>query len=149
MNEPARRGTPDPKGRKLRPHDGPADDGLRVSDLDANRFLLGRSTDEPEKSRRKGKNLLRFKIQHLMYLTVWTAMLLSIREPLMASVPELVSAIVWVSAIAAVAMTAGVYGIALMMDEGLSKDNLVRRILYFLCADMLLLFIFTILDKRK
>ena len=83
-----------------------------------------------------------------MYLTVWTAILLSVREPLMASFPEFVLLLVWASGISSALLTISVYGLALLMDEGLPKDKLVRRTLYFLCADMLVFFVFTVLGKR-
>jgi hypothetical protein len=63
----------------------------------------------------------------------------------MASFPLLATVLVWVSAIGAGVMIVGAYVIAWMMEEGSLKDGFVVRILYFLCADMLLLFVFEIL----
>ena len=126
---------------------GPSSNDKPMSEPEALRFLLSRSTDEEERSGRKGKDRLRFKIQHIMYLTAWTAMLLSVRGYLIDAAPTFVTAIVWASGLGGAAMIAGVYGIAWLMEEGVPKDRLVLRILYFLCADMVLLFIFTILDK--
>jgi hypothetical protein len=91
---------------------------------------------------------LQFKIKHIMYLTVFTAILLSIRDPLVASFPLLVTSIIWVSGAIAVASTVGVYGIALMMEEGSRKDKLARSILYFLTADMLVFVVFFLVAER-
>jgi hypothetical protein len=129
----------------LRPEMGPSDGARNSSDPEGVRFLLGRSTDEPESSGRVGRKPLRFNIQHIMYLTAWAAMLLAVREPLLASFPLLATVLVWASAIGAAVTVVAAYAVAWMMEEGSLKDGLVVRILYFLCADMLLLFIFQIL----
>ena len=44
---------------------------------------------------------LRFKIKHLMWLTVWTALILAARDPLIATAPEIVNLLFWVSGIVA------------------------------------------------
>jgi hypothetical protein len=129
----------------LRPEMGPSDGARNSSDPEGVRFLIGRSTDEPDGSRRDGRRRLRFNIQHIMYLTAWSAMLLAVREPLIASFPLVATVLIWASAIGAAAMIVAAYAIAWMMEEGSLKDGLVVRILYILCADMLLLFIFEIL----
>jgi hypothetical protein len=91
---------------------------------------------------------IRFKIKHLMYLTFWTAVILALRGPLLASVPDFVWLIVKLSGVAAVAMFVGLYGIALMVDEGRYKDRLVDRICYLLIGDGILFFLFSITETK-
>jgi hypothetical protein len=88
---------------------------------------------------------LTFKIKHLMYLTLWTALILGGREHLAVVAPELVTLVVWVSGIAAVSILVGLYGIAALVDEGDSKDRLVNKLCYFLIGDgiLFILFVFT------
>ena len=55
---------------------------------------------------------LRFKIKHLMWLTLWTALILSVRDPLIATAPELVNLLFWVSGTVALGVFVALYGIA-------------------------------------
>jgi hypothetical protein len=91
---------------------------------------------------------LTFKIKHLMYLTLWTALVLWGREHLAVVAPELVTLIVWVSGIAAVAIFVGLYGIAALVDEGDPKDRLVNKLGYFLIGDGILFFLFVLVEAR-
>jgi hypothetical protein len=91
---------------------------------------------------------LTFKIKHLMYLTLWTALILAAREPLTIAAPELVSLVVWVSGIAAVGIFVGLYGIAALVDEGDPKDQLVNKLCYFLIGDGILFFLFLVAETR-
>ncbi len=84
---------------------------------------------------------LTFKIKHLMYLTLWTALILAAREPLAVAAPELVSLVVWISGIAAVGIFVGLYGIAALVDEGDPKDQLVNNLCYLLIGDGILFFL--------
>jgi hypothetical protein len=86
--------------------------------------------------------ILRFKIKHLMYLVFWTALILAVREPLVASVPRLVSLIVVLSGVTVIGIFAGLYGVALFMEESRSKDRLVDRMCYVLIGAGILFFIF-------
>ena len=113
--------------------------------LDASRSLLTRATDDHRPSRRKPKLVVRFRIKHIMYLTLWTAILLAIRQPLENSAPEIVSGMIWASGILAVVLIIVIYGIALTMRDGSSLDKLVVRLLYGLTATLLLFIIFTLL----
>jgi hypothetical protein len=91
---------------------------------------------------------LRFKIKHLMWLTLWTALILWVREPLIATAPELVDLLFWVSGIVALGVFVGLYGIALIADEGHFKDDLVNRMCYLLIADGIVFFVFSVVDDR-
>ena len=140
---------PDPIGPEKSPRPASRqEDGQPPASADGNRFLLTRSTDSPPRSRVSLGKLLQFKIKHIMYLSVITAVLMAIRDPLVESFPLLVKSIVWVSGGLAVALTVGVYGIALMMEEGTQKDKLARSILYFLTVDMLFFVVFFLVDER-
>jgi hypothetical protein len=87
---------------------------------------------------------LNFNIKHLMYLTLWTGLILAARDFLIASVPEFVRLIVWLSGAGAVGIFVGLYGIALMMPEGFHKDRLVNKLSYILIASGILFFLFSI-----
>lgn len=91
---------------------------------------------------------LRFKIKHLMWLTLWTALILSVRDPLIATAPELVDLLFWVSGIVALGMFVALYGIALIVDEGHFKDDLVNRMCYLLIADGVVFFVFAVVDDH-
>ncbi len=91
---------------------------------------------------------LRFKIKHLMWLTAWTALILSVRDPLIATAPELVNLLFWVSGIVALGFFVALYGIALIADEGSFKDELVNKMCYFLMADGIVFFVFALVDNR-
>jgi hypothetical protein len=90
---------------------------------------------------------LTFKIKHLMYLTLWTALIVAAREPLAVIAPELVTLVVWVSGIAAVGIFVGLYGIAALADEGDPKDRLVNNLCYALIGDGILFFLFVIAES--
>ncbi len=90
----------------------------------------------------------RFKIKHLMYLTFWTALLLAIRQPLLIVAPDLVWLIAWLSAIAGAGIFVGLYGVALVVEEGYFKDQLVDRLCYLLIGDGILFFLFSVLENN-
>jgi hypothetical protein len=90
---------------------------------------------------------LTFKIKHLMFLTLWTALILAAREPLVVAAPELVSLVVWLSGIAALGIFVGLYGIAALVDEGDSKDQLVNKLCYVLIGDGIVFFLFVIAES--
>ncbi len=89
---------------------------------------------------------LRFKIKHLMYLTAWTALILAVRDPLIATAPELVRLVFWLSAIAAVVIFIALYAIALIVDEGKDKDDIIDKTCYILIADGILFFVFALVE---
>jgi hypothetical protein len=89
---------------------------------------------------------LTFKIKHLMYLTLWTALILWGREPLAVIAPDLVSLVVWISGIAAVGIFVGLYGIAALVEEGDPKDHLVNNLCYVLIGDGILFFLFVLAE---
>jgi hypothetical protein len=91
---------------------------------------------------------IRFKIKHLMYLTLWTALILAVRDPLIATLPQLVRMIFWMSAAAAAAIVAGLYAIALLMGESRHKDLIVNRLCYVLIADGILFFILSLAKQH-
>ncbi len=76
---------------------------------------------------------LNFKIKHLMYLTLWTALVLWVKEPLLDTAPDLVRLVFWLAALAAVALFVALYGIALLADEGVFKDRPYQQDV--LCSD--------------
>jgi hypothetical protein len=89
---------------------------------------------------------LRFKIKHLMWLTLWTALVLSVKDPLIATAPELVNLLFWLSGILAVGVFVALYGIAVFADEGDFKDELVNKMCYALIADGVVFFVFSVVD---
>jgi hypothetical protein len=91
---------------------------------------------------------LSFKIKHLMWLTAWTALILAARDPLIASAPELVNLLFWMSGILALAFFVALYGVALIVDEGAFKDELVNKMCYLLMADGIVFFVFALVDDR-
>ena len=91
---------------------------------------------------------LRFKIKHLMYLTLWTALILAGRDYLVAAAPDLVTFIVWASGIAVVGIFVGLYGVAIVVDEGDYKDDLVNYMCYALIASGILCFLFLVVEHQ-
>ena len=91
---------------------------------------------------------LTFKIKHLMYLTLWTALILSVRHPLIAIAPDLVTLIVWISGIAIGILFVGLYGVALVVEEGDPKDRLVNHMCYILIGDGILFFLFLVVESK-
>jgi hypothetical protein len=91
---------------------------------------------------------LHFKIKHLMYLTFWTAVILAIRHPLLAAAPDLVWLIVWLSGITGAGIFVGLYGVALIVEEGHVKDRLVDRMCYLLIGDGILFFLFSVVENN-
>jgi hypothetical protein len=85
-----------------------------------------------------------FKIKHLMYLTLWTALILASRDFLIQAVPEFVRLTIWLSGAGAVALFVGLYGIALMMPDCSHRDRLVNKLCYFLIGDGILFFLFAV-----
>jgi hypothetical protein len=113
-------------------------------------FLIARAREEEQsRKKKKGGIRLRFKIRHIMWLSVWTALVLAARDPLIASLPEAAGAIAWVSGGVALAMIIALYGVALLMDEGETKDSAVLIMLYCLAGDLFLFLVFLLLDARK
>jgi hypothetical protein len=98
--------------------------------MEPTRFLIVRA-NEVEHSRKKRFGLkLRFKIQHIMWLSLWTAVVLAARGPLLASLPEVAGMISLGSLVLTFAMFFAVFGIALLMDEGTTKDRVVLLLFY-------------------
>jgi hypothetical protein len=89
-----------------------------------------------------------FKIQHIMYLSFWTAIVLASRNYLVASLPRITEFVLWSSGLAGLAMFAGLYGVALLAEEGTEKVRTFTKIVNLLIAD-LILFILLILASEK
>jgi hypothetical protein len=89
-----------------------------------------------------------FKIKHLMYLTLWTALIMAGREPLLYAVPDLVKLIVWLSGAGLVGIFVGLYGIALMMPDCSYKYRLFNRLCYVLIGDGILFFLFVAMSPH-
>jgi hypothetical protein len=86
---------------------------------------------EVQRSRKKKHGIkLRFKIQHIMWLSLWTAVVLAVRGPLLASLPMVAGMISLASLVMTFAMFIAVFGIALLMDEGTTKDRVVLLLFY-------------------
>jgi hypothetical protein len=112
-------------------------------------FLIARAMEDERSRKKKSGIRLRFKIRHIMWLSVWTALVLAARDPLIASLPEAAGVIAWISGSLAIAMVIALYGVALLMDEGETKDTAVLIMLYCLAGDLFLFLVFLVLDARK
>jgi hypothetical protein len=106
--------------------------------IEPTRFLLARAM-EVEQSRKKRFGIrLRFKIQHIMWLSLWTAIVLAAKDPLIAYWPEIAMHLVEFSGGLALAMFIAVFGVALLMDEGPTKDRVVLLLFYCMAGDCFL-----------
>jgi hypothetical protein len=90
----------------------------------------------------------KFKIKHLMYLTLWTALIMAGREPLLYAAPEFVSFLVWLSGAGLVAIFVGLYGVALIIPDCDYKYTLFNRMCYALIGDGILFFLFVIMSPH-
>ena len=102
------------------------------------RFLIARAMEVEESRKKRFGVEFRFKIQHIMWLSVWTALVLAVRGPLLATLPEIAAAITVASLVATFAMFIAVFGIALLMEEGLTKDRVVLLLFYGMAASSFL-----------
>jgi hypothetical protein len=119
--------------------------------IDPTQFLIERATEVERADRKKFEIKLHFKIRHIMWLSLWTALVLAAKDPLIASLPELATVIAWISIALAVAMFLSLFGVALLMDEGETKDRVVLYLGYCLAGDSLLALClgFVVFDFRQ
>lgn len=139
--------TPDRAGER---GEGRDDRGPRESPHQVFAMSAAMAEEERRRRRRAGPGVrLRFRIQHMMWLSLWSALVLAAREPLMASLPAAVAAIVVLSGVVAVGLLGGLYGVALMAEEGERKDQAVLVMLYCLTGDLFLFLMFLLLEARQ
>jgi hypothetical protein len=98
--------------------------------IEPTKFLIARAIEVEQSRKKKFGIKLRFKIRHIMWLSLWTAVVLAVREPLIASLPEVAAAIAMISVVLTIAMFITVFGIAILMDEGPTKDRVVLLLFY-------------------
>ncbi|WP_435005735.1 hypothetical protein P12x_003530 [Tundrisphaera lichenicola] len=110
--------------------------------------LAAKASEDCRGRAKKSRFNLRFKIQHIMWLSVWMAVVLAVREPLIASLPRAVGAIFVISGMVALFLFVGLYRVALLMEEGETKDESVLVMLYCLAGDLFLFVAFCLLDAR-
>ena len=99
---------------------------------------------------------IRYKIQHLMWLTFWTALVLGFRETLATAPAQLAGAmalvadaIIWASGLGALGLVAGLYGVAYCMDEGHEKDHAVTNLCNVLLGDLVAFFVFLMAGEGR
>jgi hypothetical protein len=115
---------------------GPSED---VPDpIEPTRFLIARAREVEQSRRKKFGIKLRFQIQHIMWLSLWTAVVLAVRNPLIASLPEIARVIAMTSGVLLPAMFLAVFGLALLMEEGTRKDRAVLVLFYCMAGDSFL-----------
>jgi protein-S-isoprenylcysteine O-methyltransferase Ste14 len=96
----------------------------------------------------KPANRLKSRIRHLIYLTLWAAMILAACGPLIGSLPHFVKLVVNVSGVAAVAIIVLLYAVALLMEERDLKQRIVNLLCYLLIGDGILFFILSVASHQ-